>query len=573
MRLKITKTNSAINYYIIKDIKTETGKRTTMIYEKLGTESEIKKKINNENISEWISKHIEELNNKEKENQLDIIIKKSPIQLIEKDKQNLFNCGYLFLQKIYYTLRLNKICSAITDKYQFKYDLNNILSSLLYSRIIFPSSKLATHELSKKFIEQPNFELHHIYRALEVISKENEFIQSELYKNSLKISKRNTGILYYDCTNYFFEIEQEEGLKQYGPSKEHRPNPIIQMGLFMDGDGIPLAFNITSGNTNEQTTLTPLEEKILKDFKLSKFIVCTDAGLASNANRKFNDKEKRAFITTQSIKKLKKHLMEWALNGNDWRLPNATRTYTLDEINKNEEKYKEKIFYKDRWIKENGLEQKLVVTYSIKYRNYQQQIRNSQIERAKQAINNNSIRIDKCNQNDYKRFVSKTSITKDGEIAESKMLSLNIKQIEKEEKFDGFYGVCTNLEHNAEEIIKVNQRRWEIEECFRIMKSEFKARPVYLQRDDRITAHFTTCFLSLVLYRFLEKELEEKYTVQKIIDTLRDMNLKKNKDGSYEAVYTRTDLTDLMHEKVGFRTDYEIIKNSKMKKILNETKK
>ena len=534
MRLKITKTNSAINYYIIKDIKTETGKRTTMIYEKLGTESEIKKKINNENISEWISKHIEELNNKEKENQLDIIIKKSPIQLIEKDKQNLFNCGYLFLQKIYYTLRLNKICSAITDKYQFKYDLNNILSSLLYSRIIFPSSKLATHELSKKFIEQPNFELHHIYRALEVISKENEFIQSELYKNSLKISKRNTGILYYDCTNYFFEIEQEEGLKQYGPSKEHRPNPIIQMGLFMDGDGIPLAFNITSGNTNEQTTLTPLEEKILKDFKLSKFIVCTDAGLASNANRKFNDKEKRAFITTQSIKKLKKHLMEWALNGNDWRLPNATRTYTLDEINKNEEKYKEKIFYKDRWIKENGLEQKLVVTYSIKYRNYQQQIRNSQIERAKQAINNNSIRIDKCNQNDYKRFVSKTSITKDGEIAESKMLSLNIKQIEKEEKFDGFYGVCTNLEDNAEEIIKVNQRRWEIEECFRIMKSEFKARPVYLQRDDRITAHFTTCFLSLVLYRFLEKELEEKYTVQKIIDTLRDMNLKKNKDGSYE---------------------------------------
>ena len=573
MRLKITKTNSAINYYIIKDIKTETGKRTTMIYEKLGTESEIKKKINNENISEWISKHIEELNNKEKENQLDIIIKKSPIQLIEKDKQNLFNCGYLFLQKIYYTLRLNKICSAITDKYQFKYDLNNILSSLLYSRIIFPSSKLATHELSKKFIEQPNFELHHIYRALEVISKENEFIQSELYKNSLKISKRNTGILYYDCTNYFFEIEQEEGLKQYGPSKEHRPNPIIQMGLFMDGDGIPLAFNITSGNTNEQTTLTPLEEKILKDFKLSKFIVCTDAGLASNANRKFNDKEKRAFITTQSIKKLKKHLMEWALNGNDWRLPNATRTYTLDEINKNEEKYKEKIFYKDRWIKENGLEQKLVVTYSIKYRNYQQQIRNSQIERAKQAINNNSIRIDKCNQNDYKRFVSKTSITKDGEIAESKMLSLNIKQIEKEEKFDGFYGVCTNLEDNAEEIIKVNQRRWEIEECFKIMKSEFKARPVYLQRDDRITAHFTTCFLSLVLYRFLEKELEEKYTVQKIIDTLRDMNLKKNKDGSYEAVYTRTDLTDLMHEKVGFRTDYEIIKNSKMKKILNETKK
>lgn len=303
-------------------------------------------------------------------------------------------------------------------------------------------------------MEQPNFELHDIYRALEVISGENEFIQSELYKNSLKISKRNTGVLYYDCTNYFFELEQEDGLKQYGPSKEHRPNPIVQMGLFMDGDGIPLAFNITSGNTNEQTTLTPLEEKILEDFKLSKFIVCTDAGLASNANRKFNDKEERAFITTQSIKKLRKHLMEWALDENGWKLTNDSKKYNIKDIDKNEDLYKDKIFYKERWINENDLEQKLIVTYSIKYRNYQQQIRNSQIERAKQAIKNNSIKLDKCNQNDYKRFVNKTNITKDGEIANTKILSLNTEQIEKEEKFDGFYGVCTNLDDNAEEIIK-----------------------------------------------------------------------------------------------------------------------
>ena len=573
MRLKITKTNSSTNYYVIKDIKTESGKRTTMIYERLGTEEEIKKKIGNENILEWISKYIKELNIKESENKNDIIIKKSPCQLIQKDKQNLFNCGYLFLQKIYYNLGLDKICLRIANKYKFKYDLNNILSNLLYGRIIFPCSKLATNELSKKFIEQPNFELHDIYRALEVISKENDFIQSELYKNSLKLSKRNTGILYYDCTNYFFEIEQEEGLKQYGPSKEHRPNPIVQMGLFMDGDGIPLLFSITSGNTNEQTTLTPLEEKVLEDFKLSKFIVCTDAGLASNANRKFNDKDERAFITIQSIKKLKKHLMEWALNEDNWKLSNNPKKYNLNEINKNEDLYKDKIFYKERWIKENNLEQKLIVTYSIKYKNYQQQIRNSQIERAKKAIENNNIKLDKCNQNDYKRFVTRTNITNDGEIAEKKKLSLNTEQIKKEEKFDGFYGVCTNLEDNAEEIIKINQRRWEIEECFRIMKSEFKARPVYLQRDDRITAHFTTCFLSLVLYRYLEKKLEGKYTVQKIINTLREMDLKKNKDGSYEPVYTRTDLTDLMHEKSGFRTDYEIIKNSNIKKIINSSKK
>jgi len=516
MRLKITKTNSDTNYYVIKDIKTPSGKRTTMIYEKLGNEQDLLKKSNGEDILDWIKKYIKDLNEKEKEHKNDILIKKSPSKIISKDEQFCFNVGYVFLQNIYYSLRLNNICSEISDKYKFNYDLDNILSRLVYSRIIYPSSKLATFELSKKYIEQPNFELHDIYRALEVIAKETDFIQSELYKNSLRVSKRNTKILYYDCTNYFFEIEQESGLRQYGPSKEHRPNPITQMGLFMDGDGIPLAFSITAGNTNEQITLTPLEEKILEDFKLSKFIVCTDAGLASNANRKFNDKDERAFITTQSIKKLKKHLMDWALDPNGWHLSGDKKEYNIKEIENDEkslELYKDRTFFKDRWIKENGLEQKLIVTYSLKYRNYQRQIRNSQIERAKVAIANKSFKLDKCKQNDFKRFIKKTNITKDGEVAEKKVLSLNTDTIQKEEKFDGFYGVCTNLDDDPEEIIKVNQRRWEIEESFRIMKSEFKARPVYLSRDDRITAHFTTCFLSLVILRFLEKMLDEKYTI------------------------------------------------------------
>ena len=576
MRLKITKTNSDTNYYVIKDIKTPSGKRTTMIYEKLGNEQDLLKKSNGEDILDWIKKYIKDLNEKEKEHKNDILIKKSPSKIISKDEQFCFNVGYVFLQNIYHSLRLNNICSEISDKYKFNYDLDNILSRLVYSRIIYPSSKLATFELSKKYIEQPNFELHDIYRALEVIAKETDFIQSELYKNSLRVSKRNTKILYYDCTNYFFEIEQESGLRQYGPSKEHRPNPITQMGLFMDGDGIPLAFSITAGNTNEQITLTPLEEKILEDFKLSKFIVCTDAGLASNANRKFNDKDDRAFITTQSIKKLKKHLMDWALDPNGWHLSGDKKEYNIKEIENDEkslELYKDRTFFKARWIKENGLEQKLIVTYSLKYRNYQRQIRNSQIERAKVAIANKSFKLDKCNQNDFKRFIKKTNITKDGEVAEKKVLSLNTDTIQKEEKFDGFYGVCTNLDDDPEEIIKVNQRRWEIEESFRIMKSEFKARPVYLSRDDRITAHFTTCFLSLVILRFLEKMLDEKYTSSEIIDTLKNMNMQKNFDCSYEPIYTRTDLTDDLHEKFGFRTDYEILQESRLKKILTKTKK
>lgn len=570
MRLQIIKSKNAQSLYVVKSVY-HNKKRTNKVVEKLGTYDKLKENLNEDPIV-WAKNYVKELNKQEKDGTRNVLVKYSPTKIIEKNQQNSFNGGYLFLEKIYYELGLNDICKDISQKYKFEYDLDNILSRLVYGRIIFPASKLATNDLSKKFIEQPNFELQHIYRSLEVISKETDFIQSELYKNSLKISKRNTNILYYDCTNYFFEIEQESGLRQYGPSKEHRPNPITQMGLFMDGDGVPLAFNISSGNTNEQVTLTPLEEKILEDFKLSKFIVCTDAGLASYANRKFNDKNERAFITTQSIKKLKKYLMEWALSSNGWRLPGDNKEYSINEIDENEEIFKDKIFFKERWIKENDLEQKLIVTYSLKYKKYQRQIRNSQIERAKNAISTKTFKLDKCNQNDFKRFIKRTNITTEGEIAEKKILSINNEIIEKEEKFDGFYGVCTNLEDNAEEIIKVNQRRWEIEESFRIMKSEFKARPVYLSRDDRITAHFTTCFLSLVLLRFLEKRLEEKYSSSKIIDCLREMNFMESIGNGYIPIYTRTDLTDDLHDKFGFRTDYQIITNSSLKKIFKKIK-
>ena len=575
MRLRITKCKNTDIFYVIKTIYVN-GKQKTKTVERIGNTAEVKQKSNGEDPYIWAKKYVDELNKKEQEGTREILIKKSQTQLIDKDKKNLFNCGYFFLEKIYYGLQLDKICESITNKYQFKYDLNSILSRLIYGRIIFPSSKLAINELSKKFIEQPNFELHHIYRALEVISKENDFIQSELYKNSLKISKRNTGVLYYDCTNYFFEIEEASGLRQYGPSKEHRPNPITQMGLFMDGDGIPLAFNITAGNTNEQGTLTPLEEKILKDFELSKFIVCTDAGLASNDNRKFNNKEDRAFITTQSIKKLKKHLKNWALDPKDWSIVGDTKKYDISKLEETEERKKlnyNKTFYKKRWIKENGLEQALIVTYSLKYKNYQQKIRNAQIERARKAIQNKNIKIDKCNQNDYKRFILKTNVTDDGEVAENKVFTINQTAIAEEEKYDGLYGVCTNLEDNVEEIIKVNHRRWEIEESFRIMKSEFKARPVYLSRDDRIQAHFMTCFIALLIHRLLEKKIEEKYTCEEIINCLREMNLMYVGEEGYIPTYTKTDLTDELHEKYGFRTDYEITTEKKMKKILKDLKK
>lgn len=582
MRLSISKSKNAVSLYVIKSTY-ENKKNTSKVVEKLGTYDSLKEKLNGEDPIEWAKKYVEELNKKEKENKREILVKYSPDKFINKDEQRFFNGGYLFLQSIYYELGLHKICMEISKKYKFNFDLNSVFSRLIYSRIIYPASKLATFELSKRFMEQPNFEIQHIYRSLDFLAKESDFIQASLYNNSLKISKRNTGILYYDCTNFFFEIEQAdfEGLRQYGVSKEHRPTPIVQMGLFMDGDGIPLAFNINKGNTNEQVTLKPLEEKILADFGLSKFVVCTDAGLASNNNRIFNTQGERAFITTQSIKKLKAHLKDWALSTNGWKLPNDEKIYdiskldTLLEIASPEEaiKIKNKVFFKEKWINENGLEQKLIITYSIKYRDYQRNIRYSQIERAKKTINSNPKKIEKHRQNDFKRFIEKTTCTKDGEIADKDFFNINLELIEKEQLFDGFYGVCTNLEDNASEIIKVNQRRWEIEECFRIMKSEFKSRPVYLSRDDRINAHFTTCFISLIIYRFLEKKLDFSFTCNEIINGLRDMNFKDIKGEGYEPLYTRNDFTDAIHNSFNFRTDYQILTKNKIKNILNNTKK
>lgn len=577
MRLKVSKSKNAASLYVIKSVyNSKTKSNSSVIVEKLGTEAELREKLNGQDPYEWAKDYIDELNKKEKEQKRDVIVKYKQSLLICKDDQRSFNGGYLFLQQLYHQLGLHKICNEISNNYKFTFNLDSILSRLIYGRILFPSSKLNTYQESKSLLEQPDFELQHIYRALEVISKESDFIQSELYKNSLSVSKRNDRILYYDCTNYFFEIEQEDGIKQYGVSKEHKPNPIVQMGLFMDGDGVPLAFSINSGNTNEQTTLKPLEEKILNDFKLSKFIVCTDAGLSSTNNRKFNNKNNRAFITTQSVKKLKKHLKQWALSLNDWYVEDSDKAFNISSLDNDislYEMYKDKTFYKERWIKEDGLEQKLIVTFSLKYRDYQRQIRNRQLDRATNLLDNSPSSINKKGQNDYKRFITDTSVTKDGEIASKTLYSLNEDVIIKEEMYDGFYAVCTSLDDSPTTIAKINHRRWEIEECFRIMKNEFKARPVYLSRDDRIQAHFTTCFLALTLYRYLEKALGDKFTCHEIISELRNMNFFSVQGEGFIPTYTRTDFTDALHDAFGFRTDYEIVSNKQMKNIFKMIKK
>lgn len=576
MRYKTTKTKNTIQYTIIQDIN-KNGKRTTCVYENIGNYDKLKLRAGNEDPITWLNNYVKELNKKMKEDSLPIIIQKNPNKIIDKNVQVEFNVGYLFLQDLYYKLGLNDICEDISDRHQFKFNLNDILSKLIYSRILFPASKLKTMQLSKRFFEQPNFEYQHVERALPILCEEKDFIQSQLYNNSKKYSPRSNRILYYDCTNFFFEIECEDNFRKYGKSKENRPNPIVQMGLFMDGDGIPLSCEITPGNTNEQVTLKPLEKKIIKDFDLAEIVVCTDAGLASKANRKFNDKMGRKFITTQSIKKLKGFLKEEVLDlTKGWHLPGSDKTFNIEKLRTDEkliEQYKDKTFYKERWIKEDGIEQRLIVTYSVKYQEYQKHIRNNQIERVKKLIEKNPKKIGKAKQNDPKRFIETVNTTDSGEVANEVYYSINQSIIDEEAKYDGLYAVCTNLEDSIEDIVKVNHRRWEIEESFRIMKSEFNARPAFHSTEEAIKAHFLICFLSLTIYRYLEKKLEEKYTVGDILDTLRDMNLKLDTKDAYSPNYIRTDLTDDLHEKFGFRTDYEAIREKNLKKICKETKK
>ena len=569
MKVSISKSKNTTIYYLSKSVRVG-NKTTTKTVEKIGTYDEINKKCGDMDPLDWAKQYAAQRTAEEKKAKQDILVRYSSTSLIDKDSRRSCNIGYLFLQDIYYSLGLKNICNTVSDNYKFSYDLNEILSTLVYSRILTPGSKKASLSDAQRLLEQPKADLHQVYRALEVLANDNDFIQSELYKNSQNVVDRKKGILYYDCTNYYFEIEQEDGFRKYGMSKEHRPNPIVQMGLFMDADGIPLSFSLFDGNKNEQPSMTPLEEKIIKDFDSSEFIVCTDAGLSSAANRRFNDKQGRKFVTTQSIKKLKDFLQDFCLADEGWYMEGSSKTYKLSELD--EKADYDKTFFKDRWINEDGLEQHLIVTYSIKYKEYQKWIRERQIERAKKYVAAPS-KLNKKNPNDPKRFVDQEHCTADGEIANHPITSLDQEQIDKESRYDGFYAVCTDLEDGPSSIIRINQKRWEIEECFRIMKTEFKARPVYLSRKDRITAHFMTCFIALIIYRILEKKLDEAFTCEETIKTLRNMDMMILPGEGYIPTYTRTDLTDALHDVFGFRTDYQIISQKNMRKILNQTKK
>ena len=570
MRVTTSKSKNSESFYISKGFVNDKGVSTSVIVRKLGTLNDLLKEHgpSRDDVMAWAREEarLETLKYKQERESKAVQITFHADRQLDYDKQNFFRGGYLFLQSVYYSLQLHKTCRKLKAKYKFEYDINAILSDLIYSRVLEPASKRSSFKTASEFLEKPSYRLHDVYRALDVLGNECDLIQSEVYKNSHLFGKRNDKVLYYDCSNYYFEIEQEDGNKKYGKSKEHRPNPIIQMGLFMDGDGIPLAFSLFPGNANEQTSLKPLEKKILGEFGCQKFIYCSDAGLASESIRSFNHLGERSFIVTQSIKKLPAEEKAWALDRNGFRRGSDDRPVDITKIPEDDTG----LYYKDEPYTTKKLHQRLIVTYSPKYD--QKMIRDRQVERAQKMIDSGSTKKNRKNPNDPARFIGTIAAAKDGEAADIHSY-LDTDKIMSETQYDGLYAVCSDLlDDDVKDILKVSDGRWRIEECFRIMKTDFSARPVYLQDENRIKAHFLICFLSLVSYRLLEKKLGGKYTCEEILDTLKAMNFAEIQEQGFIPLYKREKITDDLHDICGFRTDYQFITKSQMKTIQKKSK-
>jgi hypothetical protein len=497
-------------------------------------------------------------------------------------KSTALNVGYFFLQKIYHDLRIRDFLHNVQENTKVTFDCNEINRFLTFGRILDPMSKLGTFDRLDTYYEKPSFGYQHILRFLNVLENNYDNYLEYLFLYSNKIIKRNTAICYFDCTNFYFESEGEDdeyidevtgeifkGLRKHGVSKEHRPNPIVQMGLFMDGDGIPISMCINSGSDNEQTCAVPLEKKITKMFKGKPFIYCADAGLGSLNIRKYNSMGGRAFVVTQSIKKLSQKLQQAIFNDYGYLRLSNNEEITISEMKafdrKNEENfalYNDKIYkvlfadhavdvglydevtYKNgntRQVKAKAvIEQKVIVTFSRKTMEYQRHIRNAQIERAKNILKNKNVEDVKKGPHDVTRFIKRTSTGKNGEKA-SDHYAIDQSVIDNEEKYDGYYAVATNLDDDVKTILDITSNRNKIEDCFRVLKTNFRSRPVFLRNRKRIIAHFMVCYTALLIFSLLQTKLDRygtHFTTYNILETLKNMAVKSTQDVFYEAIYT-----------------------------------
>ena len=531
-------------------------------------------------------------------------------------KSKLLNIGYFFLQQIYHDLKIGAFFKNIIKDTRIQFDPNLVNRFLTYSRILNPDSKLGTHQNLVSFYEQPTFGYEHILRTLDIMYDHyDEYISHLLYDASTKLIKRDTSVCFFDCSNYYFEIESNDedyidpvtgevtkGLRKYGVSKEHRPNPIVQMGLFMDKDGIPLSMCITSGSDNEQTTAIPLEQKLITMFKGKKFIYCADAGLGSLNIRNFNSMGGRAFIVTQSIKMLSNTLKEAIFSDIDYRLLSNDKPATIQQMKDfdrfdkvNAELYDDRIYkiipadkafdlglYEEKACKNGTIKkvkskavvpQKIIISFSRKMMEYQRFIRNRQIERAKKLLTKLDPETYKKGANDITRFIKRTTSTCSSEKAVD-IYELDQEAINEEEKYDGFYAVATNLEDPAKYILEISSNRYKIEDCFRIMKTNFSARPVFHQNRERIVAHFMVCYTALLIYRILEKKLDmygTHFTVENVIETLNNMQVANLEDVCYMSTYDNSQVLTSLNAIFNLELDKKYYQpkdlNKKIKKI------
>lgn len=602
MKLWYDKKSKDPNYFIQMGIRN--GKKTTTKnVARIGRHSELLK-ITDDPLAyakEQVKKYNEEY---QIQNRMSLEIKVDFAEKIKaanaaNSKSTLFNIGYFFLQQFYHDLDIGSFFRSATADMKNEFDPNLVNRFLTYSRILHPDSKLGTYQNLDRYYEQPEFDYVHILRTMDILQEHYEDYISHLYNASCRIVKRDTSVCFYDCSNYYFEIESDDddyadevtgetikGLRKYGPSKEHRPNPIVEMGLFMDKDGIPLSMCITSGSDNEQTTAVPLEKQLTKMFKGKKFIYCADAGLGSLNIRNFNSMGGRAFVVTQSIKKLSGALRQAVFNDTGYRLLSTDEPATIQDMKafdkhspENKDLYNDRIYkiipadkafdlglYEEKVCK-NGtvrkikskaiVPQKVIVSFSRKMMEYQRHIRSRQIERAKKLLKNLDPDTYKKGPHDVTRFIKRTSSAKSGEsVTDNYELDLDV--IKGEEKYDGFYAVATNLDDPAKDILGISANRYKIEDCFRVMKTNFSARPVFHQKRERIIAHFMICYTALLIYRLLEKKLDmygTHFTVNNIIETLDSMDVANVEDMCYMSTYTSSRVCTALNAVTGLGLD------------------
>lgn len=615
MKLYYDKRSKNPTYFIQQGIRN--GKKTTTRNIKIIGKHNDLLKITDDPL-EYAKQEVAKFNKEYKANKISLDVKidfskklSSSNDIVAHSKN--LNIGYFFIQSIYHDLKIKDFMDKIVSQTKVEYDANLINRFFTISRILDPRSKLGIYDHLHIYYEQPSYLYESSLRFLSLLAKHFDEYISYLYEASNNIIPRDTSVCYFDCTNYYFEIETSDEdyvdevigevfymLRKYGISKQHQPNPLVQMGLFIDAQGIPLSMCINPGNKNEQLCATSTEEKMIESFKDKKLIYCADAGLGSYDIRKFNSFGSRAFIVTQSIKELSKPLQEAVFNDCDYKLLSSDMPKTLKEMKEFDKKNEinlhlyNDILYKvipaDKLVdlglteeyttstgkaktrKAKGkMKQYIIITFSRKAMEYQRHIRNNQIERAERLIKNNKVEDLKKNQNDPKRFIKKK---KNG----NEEYYIDKETIKKEEIFDGFYAIATNLdaEDEAKKIIEINSQRYKIEDCFRVLKTNFKARPVNHQKDDRIIAHFMTCYTALLIQRIMEVKLNQEgkhFTTEEIIENLKNMNVVNNHDLYYQATYTSSKICDALNETFGLELDKEYYQpkelNKKIKKISN----